>query len=140
MSTKNQKKIEKINKVLERLEKKAKQDIPIILEGHKDKNALQSLGIFGDVILTKTQGKNFLNVLREVEGKKKSEVILLLDFDRRGKEWTQRLRISLERIKIIPNLFFWNSIFRLVGRDIKDIEGFVTFFNNLCNKSTSRKV
>ena len=140
MSTKNQKKQEKIIKILERLEKRANQGIPILVEGYNDKFALQRLGIMGDIILVKTEGKNFLDIIKEIEDKEKSEVILLFDFDRRGKEWTKRLRIFLERTKIMSNLFFWNSLLRLVGRDVKDIEGFATFFEHLSNKFTSRKV
>jgi 5S rRNA maturation endonuclease (ribonuclease M5) len=134
LSTKTEKKLEKLNKLLERLEKLTAKGIPIIVEGRNDVLALNRLGIFGDFILTKTGGKSFLDVVSEIDGKNKGEVVLLLDFDRPGKEWTSRLSSCLERMKITPNLVFWRTLFALVGRDVKDIEGFATFIENLTTK------
>ena len=67
-------------------------------------------------------------------GDLKQEVILLMDFDRRGKELTKRLTQHFERIRIKPNLFFWNRLLGLVGRDVRDIEGLATYLENLKKK------
>lgn len=134
MSTKTEKKLEQINKLLERLESRSAKGIPIVVEGRKDLHSLQILGISGDVIFAKTSGKSFLDVLSEIEQKGKPEVILLLDFDRPGKEWTMRLSSCLERMKITPNLLFWRTLHGLVGRDVKDIEGLATYLGNLKTK------
>ena len=135
MSTKTEKRLEKIHKLLERLEKKSTKDTPIVVEGKNDIQALHRLGITGDIILAKTSGKSFFDVLREIEKRERHEVILLFDFDRRGKEWTRRMARSLEGMKITPNLIFWRKLLGLVGRDIKDIEGLATYLETLKKKS-----
>jgi 2,5-diamino-6-(ribosylamino)-4(3H)-pyrimidinone 5'-phosphate reductase len=131
LSTKTERRLELINKLLERLEKQSEKGIPIVVEGKNDVIALNKLGISGDMILAKTSGKSFLDVLSEIEQKGKREVILLFDFDRRGKEWTKRLASCLEELKIIPNLLFWRKLLGLVGRDVKDIEGLASFCETL---------
>ena len=135
MSTKTEKRLEKIQKLLERLAKQAAKGTPIVVEGRKDIQSLHKLGITGDIILAKTSGKSFLDVLSEIEKKERSEVILLFDFDRRGKEWTRRMARRLEGMKITPNLLFWRMLLGLVGRDVKDIEGLAAYLETLENRS-----
>jgi 5S rRNA maturation endonuclease (ribonuclease M5) len=134
LSTKTEKRLEKIHKLLERLEKQSAKGTPIVVEGRNDVHALHRLGITGDIILAKTSGKSFLDVLSEIEKTGKPEIILLFDFDRRGKEWTQRLASCLEGLNIIPNLVFWKMLLGLVGRDVKDIEGLASYLETLKNK------
>jgi 5S rRNA maturation endonuclease (ribonuclease M5) len=134
LSTKTEKRLEKIKKLLERLETKTKKGIPIVVEGKNDIKALNNLGISGNIILAKTYGKSFLDVLSEIEQTRSLEIILLFDFDRRGKEWTQRLASSLEGLKITPNLVFWKMLMGLVGHDVKDIEGLATYIETLKTK------
>ncbi|MCW4016179.1 MAG: toprim domain-containing protein [Candidatus Bathyarchaeota archaeon] len=134
MSTKTEKRLERIYEILERLEKQSAKGTPIVVEGKNDVHSLHKLGISGDIILAKSSGKSFLDVLCEIEQKESREVILLFDFDRRGKEWTQRLSSSLERLKITPNLIFWRLILGLVGHDVKDIEGLASYIETLKNK------
>jgi len=94
------------------------------------------LGITGEMILAKASGKSFFDVLGEIETKGKLQIILLFDFDRRGKEWTQRLASCLEGLKITPNLVFWRMLLGLVGRDVKDVEGLAGYLETLKNKCT----
>jgi len=134
LSTKSEKKLEKILKLLERLTTESTKGTPIIVEGRNDINALHKLGLEGDIISAKSSGKSFLDVLSEVEGRGKREVILLMDFDRHGKEWTNRLARRLEEMKINPNLLFWKELLRLVGHEVKDIEGLATYLETLRKK------
>ena len=136
MSTKTEKRLEKIHKLLERLEKQSTKDTPIVVEGKNDIQALHRLGITGDIILAKTSGKSFFDVISEIERRERREVILLFDFVRRGKEWTRRMARCLEGMKITPNLLFWRMLLGLVGRDIKDIEGLATYLETLKNRSS----
>ena len=134
MSTKTEKRLERINKLLERLEQQSAKGTPIVVEGRNDVTALHRLGISGNIILAKTSGKSFLDVIGEIEQRKSREVVLLFDFDRRGKEWTQRMASCLEAMRITPNLVFWRMLLALVGRDVKDIEGLATYLETLKNK------
>jgi len=106
----------------------------MIVEGKKDVKALERLEVCGDIICGKASGKTSLGVLREVEKRGKDEVILLMDFDRRGRQLTRRLAGNLERMKIKPNLVFWRRLSHLVGRDVKDIEGLTTYIHTLKRK------
>jgi 2,5-diamino-6-(ribosylamino)-4(3H)-pyrimidinone 5'-phosphate reductase len=136
LSTKTEKRLERIQKLLERLEEQSAKGTPIVVEGKNDVQALYRLGITGDIILAKTSGKSFFDVLSEIERRERREVILLFDFDRRGKEWTRRLARCLEGMKITPNLLFWRMLLGLVGRDVKDIEGLATYLETLKNRSS----
>jgi len=135
LSTNLEKRLEKILQLLDRLATESAKGTPIIVEGKNDINTLHKLGIKDDVIPAKSSGKSFLDVLGEVEGRGKHEVILLMDFDRRGKEWTNRLARRLEEMRIAPNLLFWKELLGLVGHDIKDIEGLATYLETLKKKA-----
>jgi len=140
LSAKDQKRLEKLVKILERLKQQAEKGTPIVVEGKNDVKALHKLGITGEMILAKSAGKSFLDVVAEIENRDATEVMLLLDFDRRGKEYTKRLAKSLECTKISSNLVFWRMFFGLIAKDVKDIEGLAKFFESLNNKCLSRKV
>jgi len=134
LSTNLEKRLEKILQLLDRLATESAKGTPIIVEGKNDINTLHKLGVKGDVISAKSSGKSFLDVLSEVEEKGKHEVILLMDFDRRGKEWTSRLTQRLEKMRINPNLHFWKQFLGLVGHDVKDIESLATYLETLRKK------
>jgi len=122
---------EKILQLLNKLATEAAKGIPIVVEGQKDVRALRQLNVEGNIVSSKTSGKSFLDTLTEIERQRVHEVILLLDFDRRGVEWTHRLKQHLEKTKIKPNLNFWNELYGLVGHDLKDIEGLPTYLETL---------
>jgi len=134
LSTKLEKRTEKVLQLFERLERESVKGVPIIVEGKKDMNALRRLNVEGVIISAKTSGKSFLDVLSEVERTGKREVILLMDFDKRGREWTRRLKQHLEKMRIKPNSLFWKELIGLVGRDVKDIEGLATYTETLKKK------
>ena len=131
MSTRLKEKEEKIQQLLQRLTEEASRGTPIVVEGKKDIEALKALNVEGNMIPAKTGGKSLLDLVSEVEKTKAQEVILLLDHDRRGKEWTQRLKHQFEKAGITPNLTFWTRLFAIVGREVKDIEGLATYVETL---------
>jgi 5S rRNA maturation endonuclease (ribonuclease M5) len=135
LATKTERRLEEIYKLLERLEKQSNKGIPIVVEGRNDIQTLRLLGITGEIITAKTAGKSFLDVVGEIEKSGKREIILLFDFDRRGKKWVHRLSRHLAGMKITPNMVFWRRLYGLVGRDVKDVEGLATFLETLKSKS-----
>ena len=134
LSTHLKDKREKILKILENLKEESEKGTPIIVEGKKDIQALRTFDIKGKIISAKTGGKSFLDVIYEVENTKKREVILLLDFDRRGKELTKNLKKYLETTGIKLNLTFWKKLSSLVGTEVKDVEGLATYMETLKSK------
>jgi len=138
LSTSLKRRVEKVLQLLDRLAKESAKGTPIIVEGRKDVNTLRDLAIKGDIISAKTSGRSLLDVLGEIEKRSKHEVILLMDFDRRGKEGTKHLTQHFEKMRIKPNLFFWRGLLSLVGRDVRDIEGLATYLENLKKKCGNR--
>jgi 5S rRNA maturation endonuclease (ribonuclease M5) len=126
---------EKILQVLECLAEESAKGTLIIVEGKNDIKSLRVLGIEGKIISAKTGGKSVLDVISEVEKCTAKEVIMLLDFDRRGKEWTKRLRQNLENAKIKINLTFWSRLLELVGTEVKDVEGLAAYMETLKRKT-----
>ncbi len=134
MSTRLKEKEEKILQALKCLAQESAKEIPIIVEGKKDVETLRALAIEGRIIEAKTGGKSMLDVISEVEECGAREVILLLDFDRRGREWTKSLKQYLEKMQIKPNVFFWKKLRGIVGREVKDVEGLASYMENLKRK------
>jgi 2,5-diamino-6-(ribosylamino)-4(3H)-pyrimidinone 5'-phosphate reductase len=134
LSTHFQEKEEKILRVLECLAEESAKGTPIIVEGKNDIKALRVLGVEGKIISAKTGGKSILDVVSEVEKSAGKEVILLLDFDRRGKEWTKRLKQNLENAKTKINLTFWSKLQKLTGTEVKDVEGLASYMETLKRK------
>ena len=134
MSTRLEKKLEKISELLERLALQSAKGTPIVVEGPNDAKTLRNLALCGEIIVAKTK-KSFLALAIEIERLGVEEVILLMDFDRRGKEWTKRLTRYLEQTSTKPNTFFWTELHDLMGRELKDIESLVSFIHTLKKKS-----
>jgi len=134
LATRLREKEEKILRVLECLAEESKKGTPIIVEGKKDIETLRALAVEGKIISAKTGGKSLLDVISEVEKTGTKEVILLLDFDRRGKEWTKRLKQQLESARIKPDLTFWRELLAILGREVKDVEGLAAYMETLKSK------
>jgi 5S rRNA maturation endonuclease (ribonuclease M5) len=131
LSTRLKEKEEKILKVLEALAEESAKGKPIVVEGKKDVAALRALGVDGAVLTVKTGGKSFLDAVCEIEKMGVPEVILFLDFDRRGKEGTKRLKQSLERAKMKPNTKLWRALSAVVGKEIQCIESLTAYRHTL---------
>ena len=129
---------EKIQQTLQCLAEESATGTPIIVEGKKDVETLRALGVQGRIVTAKTGGKSRLDLISEIEKIGNPEVILLLDFDRRGKEWTAILRMNLEKARIKANVTFRKELLRSAGRELKDIEGLAAYLQTLSKKLGER--
>jgi 5S rRNA maturation endonuclease (ribonuclease M5) len=136
LSTRLKEKEEKIEQIIDKLTEESANGNPIVVEGKKDEQALRMLGVNGVILTVKTGGKSYLQAVAEIEMLGVREVVLLLDFDRRGKEGTKRVKEALERAKIKVNLRFWRDLHALVGREIQCIESLTDYLNTLQEKAT----
>jgi len=139
LSTRLKEKEEKILQILEALAEESAKGKPIVVEGKKDVDALRALGVAGAVLTVKTGGKSFLDVVSEIEKMRVPEVILFLDFDRRGKQGTKRLKQSLERAKVKPNTKFWRELSALVGKEIQCVESLTAYLVTLRAKVSAQR-
>ncbi len=135
MSTRLKEKQEKLETLIAKLAEDAAKGKPIVVEGKKDAQALQDLGVTGTIVTVKTGGKSFLEATAEIEKLGADAVILFLDFDRRGKEGTLRLKRDLERAKIKVDTRFWHELQALVGREIQCIESLPAYLGTLQQKA-----
>ncbi len=135
MSTHLKDKLEKIEQIIAQLIEESAKGKPTVVEGRKDADALKKLGIIGPILTVKTGGKSFTEAAQEIERFGAKEVILLLDFDRRGREGTQRLQQDLERTRIKSDLTFWFKLRRLVGREINCIESLPSYLETTQEKT-----
>ncbi len=93
-----EKTLEDFEKILMELREENK-SIPIIVEGEKDKQALQKLGIDGDII-SYNLGMSIANFCDMIAQNHKN-VIILTDWDRKGGFLCSTIRKNLEgRVKI----------------------------------------
>jgi 5S rRNA maturation endonuclease (ribonuclease M5) len=136
LSTKFEEKLEKIQQILTKLIEASAKRTLVVVEGKKDAQALKTIGVIASILMVKTSGKSFLQATEEIEKCSASEVILLLDFDRRGKEGTLRLQQDLEKTKIKVNTQFWRDLQALVGRDIACIESLPSYLKLLQERVT----
>lgn len=134
MSTRLRERQEKIQQILECLIEESARGTPIIVEGKKDVETLRTLGVTGEIIAAKTGGKSRLDLISQIEKSSNQEVILLLDFDRRGKELTAILRQNLEKTRIKIDMTFRKELLRFAGRELKDIEGLAAYLQTLKRK------
>lgn len=130
---------EKIFQAIELLRLKSSKGVTIIVEGKKDEQALRKLGVEGKIVTVKTGGKSFFDIVVLLQEAGVSDVILMLDFDRRGKEGTKRLKQSLERVKITPHLEIWRELSGLIYRDVECVESIPNYLKTLSLKQQKQK-
>jgi 5S rRNA maturation endonuclease (ribonuclease M5) len=135
LSSRLREKEEKLQELIVQLIAEAAKGTPIVVEGKKDAAALETLGINGTILTLKTGGKSFFDLVLELEQTGFPAVILFLDFDRRGKEGTKRLKEHLERLRIVPNVNYWRQLFSLVGRELLCVEGLPSYLQTLHSKA-----
>jgi 5S rRNA maturation endonuclease (ribonuclease M5) len=129
-----ERKLEKLNLLIERLRNEASAGALLIVEGEKDIESLKAIGVEdNNIIAFKSLRKNFYDLVDEISSANR-EVILLMDFDRRGRELMERLAKILEEIGVKVNAFFWRNFHDLLNADVKDVEGLATYLGNLRRK------
>lgn len=130
-----ERKLEKISCVIERLKSEISLDALLVVEGEKDIKALREMGIACNIIAVKSSGKSVPDIIDEIISTGSKEIILLMDFDRRGKELTKCLAESLKAAREIKvDVSFWREIYNILNNDVKDIEGLATYIKTLKRK------
>lgn len=110
---------ERLREVLEALHE-ANKRYPVIVEGKKDKNALERLGLNGEIIVL-NRGKNLYEFCEDI-AEKFANVIILVDWDTTGDSLHQTLT---EHLTGHWEAFspFREIIKMLCQKDVKDVEG-----------------
>ncbi|MBU0898562.1 MAG: toprim domain-containing protein [Nanoarchaeota archaeon] len=80
---------------------KIKENI-IIVEGRNDIKALEAVSLSAKNIIA-INGRSLIKVVEQIANKKVKEVVILTDFDEKGKELAAELTKLLQAYKIHPN-------------------------------------
>jgi len=133
-----ERKLERINCLIEKLKSESSSGVLVVVEGEKDARALRAIGIKSEILTIKSHGRNLTDVVDEISSAGDREIILLMDFDRRGREITERLTKILGGMKVKLNLNFWREFSSLLNNDLKDVEGLAKYIETLSRKSGKR--
>ena len=109
---------EKILKIIEEIKQLNDSGVPIMVEGMKDKESLETLGVRKNIITVSR--KKIFKIGDLVANEKK--VIILTDFDKRGRELAYKLQNELMERGVNPNLTVWRKLRFYLKKSVKDIE------------------
>ncbi len=110
--------------ILEIIEQIQEEDLLIIVEGKKDRAALEKLGLNSFVL----HGKDFFHRIQEIAGYNRV-VLILTDFDKEGKMLYSKIAKELEKYGIKVNKQYREFFQRKTK--LSQIEGMDTYMGNL---------
>ena len=116
---------EELNEFIEKLKESNKL---IIVEGEKDRKALEQLGINNIITLNKEP----LFKIAENISKEHRDVIILTDLDKKGKQLYGKLNSSLQRLGLRVDNSFRN--FLLKKTKLRQIEGLTSYIEKTKNQ------
>jgi len=102
-------------------------EIPIIVEGRLDVVALRKIGFSGEIIHL-PKNKTMINFSHSLT--KYREVILLMDWDRKGKRLTSILEKYLITEGIRVNLKLW-KLLNTINSETSNVEGLPAFMEKI---------
>ncbi|EQB65840.1 MAG: Toprim protein [Thermoplasmatales archaeon I-plasma] len=123
--------VEKIFKSLEYLKEKNR-SIPIVVEGKNDIRALRRLSFEGEILQLHSR-VTIEKFCRNISINHK-EVILLLDWDSKGKRLTASLIRHLNSYEVKTDLDFWKLCFSMVSQ-MSNVESLPSVFYRLASGS-----
>jgi len=109
---------EYIEQILEEIKKIKERDLLVIVEGKKDKQAIENLGITKIEVLSKIP---LYKVIENVAEKTK-EVVILTDMDKKGKELYHRLMAGLQKHGVKINNKLRELLFRAKVSHVEGLE------------------
>ena len=113
------------------IEKLRKSHKLIIVEGKKDRKALEELGINSERIFTLNKSKALIFVAEETS-KKNNKIILLTDLDKKGKEIYGKLSSELQKNGAEIDNYFREFLFK--NTKLRQIEGISTHMKKIREK------
>lgn len=109
----------------------ASSTIPIIVEGSRDREALQKLGVSGQIVVL-NDGTSILNTCERL-AENRHLAIILTDWDRKGGQLARMLMDALESCDMKHDTKFRAKLSRLAKKEIKDVESLPGYIKRLKN-------
>jgi len=128
---------ERLNEITEVLEelRELSGDHVILVEGQKDKKALISIGIEGDIFLIQSEGGPIRAAEYVSEHGRKA--VVLTDWDRRGGTIAHELENQLSSLGLVYDSRIRARLSFLCKKDIKDIESLSKLLERLSSTARS---
>ncbi|MCL4333787.1 MAG: toprim domain-containing protein [Candidatus Thermoplasmatota archaeon] len=123
--------VEKVFKSLEYLKEKNR-SVPIIVEGKNDIRALRRLSFQGEILQLHSR-MTIEGFCRSISSRYK-EVILLLDWDTKGKRLTSSLIRHLSSYEIKIDFDFWKLCFSMASQ-LSNVESLPSVFYRLASEN-----
>ncbi len=124
--------LDALNAILDELQEENHM-VPIVVEGRHDIESLRALGLEGE-LLTINIGLSLL-AFCEQYAQKHDAVILLMDWDPRGKRLRKTLKRKFRLVGVDVNDQYWLDLRRYAYPEIKDIESLAALLRRLSNKA-----
>ncbi|MBS3101449.1 toprim domain-containing protein [Candidatus Woesearchaeota archaeon] len=116
--------LQKTEEFLDFIDKIRASNIMVIVEGKKDKIALEKLGINNIVELSK---KPIFQIVEEIADSN-DECIILTDLDKEGKQLYSKLNSNLQKHGVKVNNRFREFLFK--NTKLRQIEGIVSYLDS----------
>src|SRR3989338_1044147 len=116
--------LQKTDEFLDFIDKIRASNIMVIVEGKKDKIALEKLGINNIVELSK---KPIFQIVEEIADSN-DECIILTDLDKEGKQLYSKLNSNLQKHGVKVNNRFREFLFK--NTKLRQIEGIVSYLDS----------
>lgn len=120
--------LEEVQQVIDELACRALNGSVVLVEGRRDREALDSLGIRGEIIMTSQ--RQLFNLCEEL-ARSGGDIIILSDWDERGEEVAGLLKTYLEADGVRPDLAIRDTVKSLVRKEIKDVESLYNYVERL---------
>ena len=117
--------------------KKLNETLPIIVEGDRDITSLKKLE-FSGIIMKINTGNSLLDFCDEI-AKEYEEVVILMDWDDKGKELENTLLRYLRDLGIKSNIDIWQKLQRFAG-EISCVEELYSFINEIDKRVGERRL
>ena len=126
--------LEKLGKLLDELDEASK-EMPVIVEGKRDRKALRALGIDGEIIELNV-GKSIVDFCEGV-ARSHDEVVLMTDWDAKGGRLFKQLADCFKTMDVKVRGEFRSEMARLAKKGAKDVEGLPGFLVWLTEKDAA---
>jgi len=100
-------------------------EVPILVEGRRDERTLRLLGFKGEIVIL-NQGKSLSDVADEISSSYE-EIILLLDWDRKGNMLEERMEILLANLGVHCDLSLRRNLQAILGAHLTSVEELSVF-------------
>ncbi len=101
-------------------------EVPIVVEGEKDRRALRAIGVSGEIIKI-NQGISLMRLAENIAAYH-NEVVILTDWDRKGDELAYELSRLFDAVGLKYDLSFRDGLVELVRQEVKDVESLDSYF------------